>query len=194
MILEEIKSRTAQSHLRVEQSELMRPIGDQTLTHESYALILRKFYGFFQPLEEAIGSLGGVERVLPDLPGRRKASLLLQDLQALGKTAQPAGPISLCPDLPEISSLSRAMGCLYVMEGSTLGGKFIAKQVQETLNLPPEAPGTAFFSGYGKETGTRWKVFRESLVQYSEDTGEEATIIQAAEDTFMTLEKWFSQK
>ena len=85
------------------------------------------------------------------------------------------------------------MGCLYVMEGSTLGGKFIARQVQEKLGLSPEA-GTAFFSGYGNETGARWKTFREALSRHSAETGDEALIIEAAEDTFLRLEEWFDQK
>jgi heme oxygenase (biliverdin-IX-beta and delta-forming) len=193
MILEEIKSRTALSHLRVEQSALMRPIADQTLTPEKYAYILRKFYGFFQPLEDMIGAIEGVEQVLPDVKGRRKASLLLQDLQVLGLAPGLAHSLPLCQDLPEVSTPSQAMGCLYVMEGSTLGGKFISKQVQEALGLRPEG-GTAFFSGYGKDTGSRWKDFRESLVRHSEETAMDETIIGAAEDTFLKLEQWFSQK
>jgi heme oxygenase (biliverdin-IX-beta and delta-forming) len=193
MILKNIKARTTNSHLRVEQSKLMQPLGNGTLSAENYGLILRKFYGFFNPLEKAISGVEGITEVLPDFPQRRKSSLLLQDLKALREQGQVSSGLPFCPSLPEVSTLSQAMGCLYVMEGSTLGGRFIARQVQESLGLDPETGG-AFFHGYGAATGRRWKGFQEALRAYSENTGNEAAIIEAAEETFSQLEKWLNLK
>jgi heme oxygenase len=94
-------------------------------------------------------------------------------------------------DLPEVGSLGQALGCLYVMEGSTLGGRFIARRLHEHLGLTP-ASGAAFFHGYGEETGSRWKAFQQALVRYSAATENEFAVIGAAEETFSKFEKWLN--
>jgi heme oxygenase len=83
MILESLKARTADSHRRVEESKLLQPLTAPSLTPGAYCSILRKFYGYFQPLEDRVASINGLRELLPDFPHRRKASLLRQDLAAL---------------------------------------------------------------------------------------------------------------
>lgn len=52
MILDEIKRSTAESHERLERSGLLQPITDKTITRQGYVEILKRFYGFLQPLEK----------------------------------------------------------------------------------------------------------------------------------------------
>ncbi|MDQ3290339.1 MAG: biliverdin-producing heme oxygenase [Bacteroidota bacterium] len=191
MILEALKVKTAASHRNVESSPLMQPINNRKLTPENYTQILRKFYGYFQPLENNIHHVPGLEYYLPDLPNRRKAASILQDLRAIHQENIALATLPLCSDLPEISNVSEAMGALYVMEGSTLGGKVISKIVYETLGYTPEH-GTAFFNGYGTQTGPKWKAFQEALVRYSTTSAQEESIIISATRTFQKLEVWFS--
>jgi heme oxygenase (biliverdin-IX-beta and delta-forming) len=98
----------------------------------------------------------------------------------------------LCTDLPEVSNEAQAFGCLYVMEGSTLGGKFISQVLRKCLGIEA-ASGAAFFNGYGAETGARWKAFQQSLLTFSEQAGQNATIIESANQTFNKMERWISQ-
>lgn len=144
MILEALKTKTAASHRQVEASPLMQPIASRTLTPQNYTHILRKFYGFFQPLEIAIHQLPTLEHYLPDLGMRRKSGSILQDLRAIHQENMALTAIPLCTDVPQITQVSEGFGALYVMEGSTLGGKMISKIVYETLGYSPEH-GITFF-------------------------------------------------
>jgi heme oxygenase len=77
------------------------------------------------------------------------------------------------------------------MEGSTLGGKFIARQLRNQLGLTASS-GAAFFSGYGEETGLRWKKFQHALRTFSEQSGQQEAIIQSANQTFHKLDCWMN--
>ncbi len=191
MILEALKAKTAASHRNVEASPLMQPIATRKLTPENYTHILRKFYGFFQPLETSIHHLPELEYYLPDLPNRRKSASILQDLRAINQENIVLASLPLCPDVPQITNVSEALGAMYVMEGSTLGGKIISKIVHETLGYTPEN-GIAFFNGYGTQTGPKWKAFQETLTRFAKTPDREEGIVNSATLTFQKLEVWFN--
>ncbi|QNF35344.1 biliverdin-producing heme oxygenase [Adhaeribacter swui] len=191
MILEALKTQTAAQHQQVEASLLMQPIANRTLTPENYTRILRKFYGFFHPLENAIHHLPGLDNYLPDIMARRKSGSILQDLRAIHHESITLTTLPLCPDVPQITQISEGFGALYVMEGSTLGGKIISKIVYETLGYTPEH-GTSFFNGYGSQTGPKWKAFQEALTRFAVTPAQENAVVQTAIQTFKKLENWFN--
>jgi heme oxygenase len=189
-ILEAIREATSENHKRLENSTLLLSISQKDLSLENYILILKKFYGFFQPLEQSIGVFqSSLSQLLPDYSTRRKAEWLQQDLNALVTDTDAK---LICTDLPKISQLAEAWGCLYVLEGSTLGGKMISRVVEACLGLGPRN-GASFFNGYGEETGTRWKNFTKALTEYSTASGEDEKTIAAANETFLKFGQWINQ-
>jgi heme oxygenase len=189
MILENIKIQTLENHKLLEKSQLMLPIMNGTLVLKNYLRILNIFYGYFSPLERTIEKFKDMETYLPDFHTRRKSDLLLADLNLLTQLPN----ISVCKDLPQISSLSQAFGCLYVMEGSTLGGRVISGIVNDRLNINAST-GASFFNGYGADTGNKWKKFQEALSAYSNDNQKEEEIIAAANDTFIKFKDWIENR
>lgn len=151
-----------------------------------YAAILAMFYGYFQPLESSIQHYITPTR-LPDIRERRTAGAVLHDLAAIGHDDEP---LPLCESLPVIENTAQAFGALYVLEGSTLGGKMIAKMLLKNaaLNITPGA--LSFFSGYKEETGSKWKAFLEALNKQEEP----AQVVQAANETFYHLKGWMQQQ
>jgi heme oxygenase len=95
----------------------------------------------FQPRQIDLESIGH----------RRK--WLAEDLRALAK-ALP-NPQSLGFELP---TSGHGFGCLYVLEGSALGGRVISKRVKLTLGLGPGTGGT-YFHGLGRQTVSHWSDF-----------------------------------
>jgi heme oxygenase len=186
MITQEIRNKTAENHIRLEQSSILLPFSKGILTRDNYILILQRFYGFFYPLESALLALP-VDTYLPDYDSRRKATSLTNDLiHLLGEDfTSPA----LCSHLPAVENISQAMGCLYVMEGSTLGGKMIYKRVQQQLGLDYTS-GASFFYGYGTETGHKWKYFQQALTSFSSTYQTDQQIIKTANDTFARFKNW----
>ena len=130
------------------------------LTRARYRRTLERFYGYYRPLEPLVGA--GIGRsVALDLDDRCKAPLLEADLRALGVAAPDRLPS--CLQLPRIGSAAAALGCLYVMEGATLGGQLISRHVQQTLGVTCQTGGS-FFYGYGPRTGAMWQAFRAAVV------------------------------
>ncbi|RYF86362.1 MAG: heme oxygenase, partial [Chitinophagaceae bacterium] len=101
------------------------------------------FYGYYHPLEKGIARFLD-ESVLPDLAERRSADLILDDLRAMNLPLE----IEEDSDAPVIESRADTLGALYVMEGSSLGGKVICKMIAGNLNYPDHS-ALSFFYGYG---------------------------------------------
>jgi len=190
-LLLKIKEQTKEKHISLEQQPLLHSLTASDLDHAQYLKILVKFYGFFSPLEKKINDFQLIHHFLPDFARRRKASALLADIDIVSKKENSAPVLYECEDLPQVSNTAEAFGSLYVMEGSTLGGRFIYKNLEKNLRLDKQ-DGALFFYGYGDETGSKWKEFQAGLSRFSEENPEEnASTIMAAEETFEKLKSWF---
>ncbi|MCW6508046.1 biliverdin-producing heme oxygenase [Lichenifustis flavocetrariae] len=74
------------------------------------------------PLEHELDRMGICDLV-PDWPQRRRGDALLADLEQLG-SARPAPTAAIV-----LPSRLHALGALYVLEGSRLGGRVLARRV-----------------------------------------------------------------
>ena len=73
------------------------------------------------------------------------------------------------------------LGAMYVVEGSTLGGQYIARHVEAVLGLAP-GQGDAYFRGHREKTGSLW---REILAEIAAVPDEEASeVIETARRVF----------
>ncbi|WP_175940405.1 biliverdin-producing heme oxygenase [Caballeronia sp. BCC1704] len=185
-LLSRLKQETAACHSRLEHTlDLMR----DGLQRDEYIALLERFYGYVAPWEDAVGAClpASLHAFFDE---RRKTSLLAADLVALSGDPAAAESIMIANarSLPPIDDLGSAFGSLYVMEGSTLGGRFIAPHVAEQLGLAPGV-GNAYFDGYGARTGSMWNAFRETAVSVVPETGYDAAV-SAAIGTFDSLQAW----
>jgi heme oxygenase len=185
-ILQRLRAETQPAHKRLEtRLDLVKA----TLTTNDYRKLLEKFYGFYVPEEAALQPV--CDASLPEIrfEGRRKARLLLRDLAALGLSRQQIEALPLCDRIPEIAGPAEALGCLYVLEGSTLGGQIISRHLQSALGIRPENGG-AFFASYGARVGVMWRTFGAVLTSYAARENQDAAIVQSACDIFAALEVW----
>jgi heme oxygenase len=88
-----------------------------------------------------------------------------------------------------LETTAQLFGCLYVLEGATLGGQIITRHLHASLGLTPET-GAAFFAGYGARTGSRWKEFGTHLSAFALQSGSGDAIVASANSTFETLDLW----
>ncbi|MFC4454156.1 biliverdin-producing heme oxygenase [Deinococcus sonorensis] len=179
MMLPLLKAHTQDLHQRVEQ--LLAIMADP-LPAELYHQQLRQLYRLYNPLEARLSALP-----LPDAlgwPGRLKAPLLEQDLSVLRLSVPDPLPAAALPELP---SVAHALGCLYVLEGSTLGGQLIGRHLSRQLQLTAEH-GAAFFNSYGVRVGPMWKAFGQVLEQHAAEHGGQAEMLTGALQTFHAFE------
>ncbi len=184
MILQLLRDGTASLHERVERTvDIPAHLGSMP----AYIGLLARFLGFYAPLEDRLAGVGGYESVGLDIAARRKAHLIRDDLRALGHEAAPP----VCTALPVVATFADALGCLYVLEGSTLGGQFIRREAAARLGLTPDR-GCAFFTGYGERTRAMWKAFGAAVAMHTDaHPGDQGAIVASATDTFTRLDEWF---
>lgn len=183
IFLQELRSSTAQSHKRLEETELSTIIVSDKINNNDYARYLYKMYSFVKPFEDKAFPL--LKNVFPDVENRRKANWLEKDLLFLQGDENNLKQMELYP-LPETISEAYAVGGMYVIEGSVLGGKFIYKNVNAALGHTPEQ-GAVYFSGYGAETGKMWGSFVKQLSGYGVASSRKEEIFKGADDTFKTM-------
>lgn len=178
-----IRTGTAQAHAGTERT-LIRHI-KYIRTPKEYANLLYCMYGYYAPVEERLEPLTGAS--VPNGRQRRKASRLLDDLQAMSFPP----PQHIAAGLPVFSNAIEALGCLYVLEGSTLGGMIIKKMISGQCNAIP-VNAFSFFSGYGDDNSAMWQSF---LAAFNSAVTTETDIRQAlaaANACFAGLEEWIT--
>jgi heme oxygenase (biliverdin-IX-beta and delta-forming) len=186
-LLAALRAATRAAHERLEAG---LPLTHPGLTLEAYRGIVEAFYGFYAPLEARLARLAeGSASGLP-IHGREKLGRLRADLTALGATEARIDVLPLCAAIPDVSTPGAAFGCLYVVEGATLGGRVIVRSLRDRLRLGPTT-GAAFFDGYGVDTGPMWASF---CVQLAASPWERAETLAAAVATFVELERWLRQR
>lgn len=151
-----------------------------------YLQLLRLFYGYYAALEQRIAPQ--VNGKLADFGSRRKAGALLSDMRALQGDTETG--TRLCEQLPDISSYPQALGALYVLEGSTLGGQIITQMIRQRVQ--EAETGLSFFNGYGDQTIPMWQRFK-AVVNAYDGEAEQQAMLQAANDTFTSFQKWIAQ-
>jgi heme oxygenase len=188
-LLARLKHETAAWHTRLENApDLMR----HDWSRDEYVALLERFFGYVAVWENAAG------RRMPAhlrefFDARRKAALLAADLHVLTGDERRADTVPLADpdaDLPALDGLGRVFGSMYVMEGSTLGGRFIAPHVARLFGLA-NGEGNAYFDGYGLRTGSMWNAFRETAAAtVLPDQHDHA--IEVAIATFEGLHAWLA--
>jgi len=154
MISAYLKEKTKNHHDETEENLQSQKIFDKSYTIEDYKKLLIHNYKLISRYEPQIS-----EKLKnhPDLNLhlRKKIDALKTDLQNLNistKTDQLT---------QNLDNEAEAFGALYVMEGSTLGGNVIAKQLKKNPNF--EDVEFNYFGMYAENTGTFWNEFKTVL-------------------------------
>lgn len=160
------------------------------LTRAAYRHTLEALYGFQAPVERCL--LREVPSAFPtfSMAERSRVRYLEQDLIALGSDPRRI-PLATLTQTP--ASAPELLGWLYVVEGSTLGGRLLCRRIGETLRLQPDH-GLAFFHGYGDATAARWREVLTLLAAFDEAQVEATgSVVGAARCAFSTLHTWLDQ-
>ena len=184
--LRRLRSETAALHARAEQHVR---ILDEDASPADYQRYLAAMHGYHAPLELRFAAHAALARVGFAAALRQKRTLIERDLAVLGdrRMAWPA-----CPRLPEVGPLPRAVGAAYVLEGSTLGGRYILAKLPPAL-APLRGRATAFLEGYGAETGARWRAFGDVVLRAIASPTDEDEAVAGARETFARLVDWLAQ-
>jgi heme oxygenase len=158
--------------------------------YDDYVAYLAALSGWLRAVEPAM-----LERAWPAAlqAARRagKSGWIRRDLEAARRAGVAVPPIAACDDLPDLrGSDAYALGVLYVIEGSQLGGRFMAKRFAQAF---PDRD-FAYLSGYGDDTGALWKSFLDFMTAQLAAQGPMDEAVRGACDAFDTLGRWLSAR
>lgn len=182
---EALRTATCEVHERLHEHPRLKPLSDGSIGLADYRDVLARLYGFHAAAEAAFVRFA--YRAPVDMAARRRTPLLREDLLALEVEATAIDALPLCPDLPPIDDTPALLGCAYVVEGSTLGGRMLAAAVAPLLGGTDA--GRRFLLGYGDRHGAMWRAFVAAIedVPPSRHDG----MVAAAVATFAAFERWF---
>ena len=183
-LLPRLRLETRPFHDSVEANAFNKALAAGRVTAAQTAQFLARMYGFVQLYEAALQRHAAAFGPEWQLELRYRAPLILNDLARLGYPAAPP----LCPALPPLETRAQLLGAMYVLEGSTLGGQVIARQLAAA-----DIAGRTFFAGRAERTGPLWKQFGQ-LLEAAGASEAPAAIVASAILTFQTLAAWLIQE
>ena len=188
-LLEALRTGTGSLHVALEKR---LPFFSVRLDADWYRRLLEAYYGFYAPMEAALYDSAlipsGFDCVL-----RAKTPTLVSDLHALGLDDSAINTLPRCNHLPTFDSAAACLGALYVLEGATLGGQVLRREMALRLAVGADNGG-AFLNVYGSETGRRWKDFLDYLSRLPLDTPAKQRAVMTARSTFSGFEQWLDSQ
>ena len=171
-------------HQRIEDNPFMHAISSNEPIEKPYQWLLTKLCTFAYLGEKKLLAL------IPESEGfalsnRLRVHLLLNDLTEMGLTPETMDN----SDFDTINTKGKAIGLLYVMEGSRKGGQFLSALLQKSNSPLP----MSYLTGYGYTTDTEWENFCTLLERYA-NTPLQEEIMAGAISAFEILEKIFHDK
>lgn len=173
-LLHRLRTETRAEHDAIERDlDWERRVADRA----GYRDMLARLRGFHLAWEPAVAAaLGDPEFFEP----RRKSELLARDLNRLGRASEfPRYPRPIA-----FHGRDEALGSIYVLEGSTLGGQLIARHVAATLEFDG-----SYHGAYGAAAGAMWRAFQAYLLEQAED---DDAVVDGARRTFSDLRWWLT--
>ena len=187
-----LRFETRADHDAIEANPRLKRLMAADLTLPDYLAILVRLAGFYAPVEAGLALW---EPSVPEgleLASRLvKTSLLWRDLGRLAPEFDRRDAAGTA-DFGTFASVEEAWGCLYVVEGSTLGGQLIARNLKATIGVTAEH-GAAFHNPYGAQTGARWQAFKAILTEEVASGSLDAdAVVAGARDAFRAMDRWLA--
>ena len=172
-----VRAATSETHERLHGHDGLAAVAAGTIGREAYRSLLCRLYGFHQPFELAA-------RI-----DQERTRWLEADLAALDVDTAMMAALPRCMEFSAPASPEYLLGARYVIEGSALGGRGLARQLDGLLGCGTTG-GRRFFTGNGHETGTAWRSYLAHLAAAPTATASRAAIITGATATFTIFEQW----
>ncbi|WP_343590586.1 biliverdin-producing heme oxygenase [Flavobacterium sp.] len=185
--LSDLKTQTSDSHKKLEELPVSMSIMSPDMKIEDYTYYLSLMHDVHNDTEGLIFPF--FSDLIDDLEQRRKKHLIENDLLFLNSNKTNNEKVFQTEGI----STPFALGILYVVEGSTLGGRFILKNVSKLPELSGEN-GVSYFNGYGDKTGSFWKSFLNFLAEYEQEHNCGEEIIEGAIFAFDNIYKHFDRR
>lgn len=181
-----LRQHTAAAHQALEHAAPLRRLVAADLSRVEYGGLLARFWGFLAPLEPLLRERLAHSTWLVFVDPALRLDGLHADLHLLG--IDPAGlPVAKGDWLA--ADPAAAVGVLYVLLGSTLGGQVIIRALGKSLGLSA-ASGAAYHAAEAARAERAWPRFLATLDATPWNTSAARTLQTAAVATFQHFQDW----
>ncbi|MGQ0628807.1 MAG: biliverdin-producing heme oxygenase [Phycisphaerales bacterium] len=195
-ISERLKTSTRDLHTAAETHPIQADLVAGRATPGAYAAYLSQMHHLHEALDAALLRLREIEPRTRALfrEHHLRARHASADVAALGHTL--AGPtpatVEMATRLANLTTdqAPTLLGALYVLEGSTNGGLFIAAAIRKTLNIAAGAADT-YLNPHGDQQRPRWAEFKTTLDGLTLNPAEDEALIEGAGWTFRGITRIF---
>lgn len=186
-----LREKTKDAHTRAEKHPMQARLVKGEATREQYAAWLGQMLHVWRGVDAAIAKLAARDPRVAAMvkPYHAHAERIVADLKFLGQCGgcHPAVPaasrFAMWVSVAAANSDPAVVGAWYVLEGSANGGRYIAKALSRTLDLPgPE--GLTALDPHGEAQRERWQAWRADLDAQRWNAAERNAVIAAASATF----------
>ena len=191
---EHLKDSTWELHKAAEGHAVQRSLIKGELTREMYATWLGQLLCVHRALESALRDFRlarpAIGRFIQD--GRFHEARLEEDLRSLGVSVGNVSPLPAAKRLMATIEMARAerpvalLGMHYVLEGSTNGGRFIAKALRQAYQFEGDA-GTKYYDPYGENQRVLWASYKQEFDAMEVSEVERDAMVAAARDVFRAM-------
>jgi len=175
-----LRAATRELHEELHRHPLVRELLSRP-TLKCYQAVLEAFLSFYGSTEVSLVESARRLGVVDQYPRAMRTDWLISDLKSLGCNDGRLALLSNCRAFPPLDKVGEFAGCLYVVQGSALGGRTI---LQRFDCGPSIEQSCRFLTSGGTNTARIWKHF----VRFcdSQCCGPEASreAVQSAQRTF----------
>jgi len=185
----ELRKATRLSHERLERRV---DIKSRFSHRAAYIEHLKRLWGFYASFEAALDPKL-FEGTLADLDRRWKCPLLKQDIEFLDPVSGVLDGLPTCSTVPVCRDTSQAFGCLYVLEGATLGGQALLKLAANSLGVS-RFNGAAYLASYGEDVAEMWSRLRVAIDRWCNTDARLHRAVESATLTFDCIADWLCER
>ena len=187
-ILVRLKNETKELHHAVEKISGVNKILEGTLTKNEYFNILQKNYAAYYFVEQQIIEFSSYKyfkkaTLFPSISSWIKQDLNIANGETLSRADKP---------IIKFDNYLMAIGATYVLEGSLLGGAFIANHIEKCENIK-KLPPQFFYKKASGERIKRWKILTSYLSSKEYTNDEMDTIVDGAKRAFLIFMHYYQQ-
>jgi heme oxygenase len=154
----------------------------------AYSRLLIVLLALHSRIERDLQSFAGWSSLEPplDIVSRCRSHLLVADLDALGIDAPASREREAAT--PRLDTFGHALGALYVVEGSRLGGHVLAGRIERSPRAI-DASAFRFLRSDGADIGRSWRELRAALEGFATSRETRQRVVRGAVETFACFER-----
>ena len=177
---EKIKKQTKPFHDALEKLYLTDALVQNSLNLDEYREYLKRLYKVHTTVEPQFFNFDWSGLKI-DIDDYLRQDMLASDLKMLGVDTKSPEKNSF-----EFESFDAALGGLYVLTGSVMGGKILAQRVEQNPNLPDV---NSYFKAFNENTMSLWIELMQAITFYVEENEAEEEVIEGAKKFYSYIYK-----